>query len=258
MSDNYKIVCSPKDSYSIGMDGNMISEKDDNNYYLENANGKKVSNNYYCIFDLGNDHFAVCNPVVNIFFYYDTDYYMNHFYDIKNNDYDITNSSLKWGIIRIKRDKQGYIISKEETLVIPYVYDVIEPNTLKTATVWCYNKASYINLDIDSKDYGKQIVPCIFDKASNFDSVYEGYAKCSIGLAIGYLPRNCIARTTFNENDLLREEHMWEMSRYLEGSKKAVIDEELESLYLNLTGEELLSMKGNKILKKAMSLKMGI
>lgn len=124
---------------------------------LENKYGETISLEYYCMLDLGDDHYAVCDIVSHVMFYTRNDYY-----SVVKGEYKIINEpTFKWGIIRIKRDINGKVIPMGETVVVPFIYDRICNNNSKTATVYCGQHLTYVELDVNSSCYGKQLVPCI-------------------------------------------------------------------------------------------------
>lgn len=201
-----------------------------------------ISRSYYAIKDLGNDHFAVLNLV-------NSSYIDN--YDFYNKIYDKTQFDIgfKWGVIRLNRNVVGKILPLHETLIIPCVYDKISGNNLNTATVYSNDKLSYIDLDKDSEYYGQQLVPCVLEHAVPFSTEYEGFAECSINGTTGYLPRNCIPRTSLTKYDLLTKSQMFYLYPFLNGEMAFEVGGRTIDRYFNLTAESLTRENCKKLRK---------
>lgn len=228
MTKDYEIVKEKIATIFIGKDGNWHHDTERSRYVLENKEGETISHQYACMISLGDDHFAVCNPISEVKFPLGDDYY-----DIIKGEYTTT-STLKWGIIRVNRDEKGLIIPGGETLVVPYLYDRISSNNSLTATAYNNDNLTYIELDQKRSNYGKQLVPCLLEQAVPFDIQIEGFAECTIDGINGYVPRNCIGISELNGEDLLTYEQVAEIKFYLAGEVK-VISPETVRAYFKLT-----------------------
>ncbi len=223
----------------IATDGNIHFNTDKEKFFLKNEDDEIISHQYYCMVFLGDDHFAVCDLISEVKFF--SDY---NEYDIIKGEYETTTPEMKWGVIRVNRDNAGKIIPGAEKMVIPYLYDRISSNNLKTATVESNNQFSYLDLDINSNSYGKQLVPCVLNHAVPFCVRYEGFAECSINSVVGYIPRNCRVKESIESNELLKEDQALCLSNYLKGSEDCHLDSETISSYFNLTGKKIIQEKG--------------
>lgn len=134
-------------------------------------------------------------------------------------------------------------------MAIPYLYDRISENNLKTATE--YNKGGliYLDLDISRDSYGKQLVPCILKHAVSFGVTYEGFAECSVNGVVGYLPRNCKFRESIENSDLITENQVLYLSKNLNGVEGYNLSSDIILSYFNLTGE-ILNQENVQVLKK--------
>lgn len=213
----------------IGDDGNTHLDFTNKMFFLKDENNHIISKLYYYIIDLGNDHFAVCD-IVNTIIQSDLSI---------GDDYEIKEPKLKWGIIRVNRDKKGKIIPRRESRVVKFLYDRISGNNLKSVTAYSGQKLTYINLDRTSLYYGQQLVPCLLDHAVPFNVTYKYFAECSIDGIVGYLPRNCKPRKNLNGYDLLTEEQVLNMTRFWENPDDYYPDHDTINAYLNLIGEKL-------------------
>ncbi len=169
---------------------NVIGKKK----YLGLRENKPLTNSYYEIESLGDDHYAVCELVYNTHEFLSYDNFIDKEHDVK--------ASFKWGIIRLKRNEKGNIMPFKETLVFPFVYDRIAPNNEKTATAYVNNHLVYLDLD-KTMNYGKQLSPAILDHAAPFNITFKGFAECSINGKIGYIPRNIKFLEHLDESYLL-------------------------------------------------------
>lgn len=245
MLKDYEIVKEKVTKIKFNHDGNLNYNNDNYKCFLRDKNNNVISSQYECMLDLGDDHFAVCNID------YDIKYLMNNasvddmYYDLLHKNYDII-SDLKWGVIRINRNKRGKIIPNSESMIVPCLYDRVSDNNLKTATVYYNGKLSYLDIDVDSENYGQHLVPCILEHAVPFDLKYEGFAECSVNGIIGYLPRNCKKLESIKGEDLLTENQAFYLSNYLKGEKGIYIGNPTVGNYFKLTGI-LLPNKQSKI-----------
>lgn len=249
MANDYEIVKEKVASTIIGGDGNWHTNADNHKCFLKNENDEIISHQYECMLYLGYDHFAVCKVMEEIKYYMDGYCADDRYYGIIQNEYDICNSKLKWGIIRVNRDENGSVIPGAETMIIPYLYERISENNLKTATAYSNGKLTYLDIDRDSENYGQQLVPCILDHAVPFSTQYDGFAECSIKGKTGYLPRNCKAKEYIENNELLSGNQAWLISKYLT-QDGFVLGAETISSYFNLTGIRLQKENGPTLVKR--------
>ena len=249
MPNDFKIVNEKVPSTIIGEDGNWHYSTDKYKCFLKNENYEIISHQYQCMIYLGSDHFAVCDVM------YDVQYFMNkysaddRYYSIIQEEYEVQNQKLKWGIIRVNRNKQGAIIPGAETIIIPYLYDRISENNLKTATAYNNGKLTYLDIDKDSETYGQQLVPCILEHATPFSTQYDGFAECSINGKTGYLPRNCKIKKHIEGNELLSNNQTELILKYLT-KDNFVLSAENKASYFNLTGIRLQKENGPVLIKK--------
>lgn len=201
---------------------------------------KKLSKDYYSmepIYEEGlKELYIVCNAVCDIVYSQFLEYLKN-FDDLK--------FSFKYGIIEIQRDEKGNIIPMGEKVVVPLLYDKIVGNNLESVTAYVNNHLTYIDINPNSDNYGKQLVPAVFEHAVPFSVDYEGFAECSVCGTAGYLPRNCQPRTTLSPLDLLTEEQVEYLLADLESSSND-LNESAVNKYSELTG----NAKTLKITKK--------
>lgn len=235
MLNDYEIIKEKVSIPFINEEGNLDYNNDQYKCFLENQNHKIISQEYECMLDLGNDHFAVCDIVEDIQYFTNPESAHDRYYDILHEEYEISNSKLKWGVIKINRDEKGNIIPKSETMIIPYLYDRISENNLKTATLYYNGKLTYLDLEEESENYGQQLVPCILEHAVPFGTEYDGFAQCSINGVTGYLPRNCRKMEVLKSDDLLTKNQMFYLSNYLSGDKSFCLCAPTIVKYFNLT-----------------------
>lgn len=136
-------------------------------FFLKDKAGKIISHEYYYILFLGDDHFAVCDMEIDVRFLGEWKYY-----DIINGNYDLLPSKMKWGVIRVNRDKKGKFVSKGETMIVPCVYDRIEEGS-KIAIAYHNDKYTYLDINRDSKNYGKQLLPCVLGYLGLCHDIYQ-------------------------------------------------------------------------------------
>lgn len=243
MTEEFEIVKETVEIPFIGNDGNLQTHTEEERFFLENENREIISHKYYCIIFLGDDHFAVCDIRNDIRLFTTCNEY-----DIITGNYEIT-PKIKWGVIRVIRDKEGKIIPKAEVEVIPYIYDRISENNLKTATAMNDGKFTYLDLDINRLSYGKQLVPCVLNHAVPFSTHYKGFAECSIDNVVGYLPRNCMTTTIIKSYELLTATQASSLSKYFANPEDTLLDDETISAYWDLTCIELSNRKGHQLTK---------
>ena len=236
------VICRGKISTPfIDDNGNIKSHTEESRYYLKNAITRdRLSQHYYDMRDLGNDHYAVAKVK------YDFQY--NIVEDLPYIPYraKISKPEMKWGVIRVNRDQFGNIIPKSETLIVPWIYYNIYANNSKTAIV-SYKHLTYLDLDQSRSTYGKQLIPCILNNLEPFDEMYKGFARCSIQTVYGFLPRDCLVKESIKSSELLNKNQASNISKYLNGSNDYLLDEETIAAYFNLTGKQLTPEIGSQL-----------
>ena len=250
MSNDFEIVKEKVASTIIGGDGNWHCNTDNYKCFLKNENDEIISHQYQCMLYLGYDHFAVCNVMYDVQYLMDGYSADDRYYGIIQEEYKVNNPKLKWGVIRLNRNEQGIIIPGAETMIIPYIYDRISENNEKTATAYSHGKLTYLDIDRDSENYAQQLVPCILEHAVPFSTEYDDFAECSINGITGYLPRNCKAKEVIDGNELLTNNQVWYLSKYLNSESGFVLGAETISAYFNLTGIRLQKEKGHSLVKR--------
>ena len=250
MANDFEIVKEKVASTIIAGAGNWRTKTDNHRCFLKNYDDEIISHPYQCMLYLGDDHFAVCNVMYDIKYLMDGYSADDRYYGIIQEQYEVKNAKLKWGVIRVNRNEQGIIIPGAETFVIPYIYDRISENNEKTATAYSNGKLTYLDIDKDSENYGHQLVPCILEHAVPFSTEYDGFAECSINGIIGYLPRNCKAKEVIDGKELLTDNQVRLLSKYLNSESSFILDFETMSSYFNLTGIKLQKEKGPKLVKR--------
>lgn len=170
---------------------------------------KRLTKDYYSMVPIQEkgleDFYIVCDAVCDAI-YDDFSYYTEEFGD--------SILSFKYGIIALQRDKKGNIIPMGEKVVVPCLYDRIYENNLKSVTAYVNDHLTYIDIDLNSKNYGKQLVPVVLEHAASFSVKYEGFAECSVDGITGYLPRNCQPKTALSPLELLSEEQVEYLLQY--------------------------------------------
>lgn len=250
MANDFEVVKEKVASTIIGGDGNWHTNADNHRCFLKNEEDEIISHQYECMLYLGNDHFAVCNVMYDIKYLMDGYSSDDRYYGIVQEEYKVNNAKLRWGVIRVNRNEQGIIIPGAETFVIPYIYDRISENNEKTATAYSNGKLTYLDIDRDSENYGQQLVPCILDHAVPFSTEYDDFAECSINGVTGYLPRNCKAKEVIDGNELLTDNQVRLLSKYLNSESSFILDFETMSSYFNLTGIRLQKENGPRLVKR--------
>lgn len=142
-------------------------------------------------------------------------------------DYGI-DAKIGCGILRIKRNKKGYVIPMKEEFVVDAIYDNISPNNDKTVTV--NYEGNYTYFDYEK---GIQLTPVVLKHAVPFNVGYEGFAECSTENKEGYLPRDAKPVTKEEDIKLLSEEQVKALVKY-QGLIDNVYD--YDSLYEDITG----------------------
>ena len=232
MKQNLEIAKAEIFTPYINKEGNVDVRNINPKFLLIDHSGKSISRYYDGMFDLGNDHFAVSQITHELRYYSDYNYY-----DIIGNEVEIVNPKFKWGVIQIQRDKTGNIIPHAEKLVVNYLYDRISSNNLQTATAYANGKLTYLDLNPDNLHYGAQLVPCILSHAVPFSTQYQGFAECSIDNVTGYLPRTNRPICSITSQELLTENQVFYLSKYLQGDLGVCLGEETTKAYFHLTCE---------------------
>lgn len=214
MLEELKIVKYPFIAPTIDSTGNIDYDNTIFKECLKDCNGKKVSNDYFSMKCIGNDHYIVQGEFV------------------EKVECD-TRLLLKYGVICLQRDKNGNVIPMGEKLIVPFAYNRINKNNLDTLTASLDTGFTYIELISQSENYGKQFVPAILGHATPFSTEYEGFAECSVNGVVGYLPRSIKPMTQLKPEDLLSKEQVEFLISYLENYD--IYDESIKS-FLNLTG----------------------
>lgn len=231
----------------ITVEGNVSYHANYFKYFLKSDDERVLSKEYYCMEPLGNDHYAVAS-LVDMSDVIDYDYYYSQ------SEKNEVKTVLKWAIMRVNRDNKGNVICGYESLVTPYLYDRITTNNLLTATVYNNYFLTYVDLDPTSENYGKQLVPCILEKAVPFNLTYEGFAECSLsGKTMRYLPRNCRIQDEIYTSSLLSEGDMQLLIRYFHGEEDVLDTVEgsyAKDIYRNLTGINLTKKNCMSLQKK--------
>ncbi len=190
---------------------------------LKDEQGEVVSGKYIGMMDLGDDHYAVSIIESHLNYLGTLSVEM-----LDNADYEIIDD-IKWAIIRLTRDKDGNVIPYGEVFVTPYVYNYIRPNNLKTATVarrglYTDRLYTYVDLDTTRDTYGKELVPCMLDKAECFSAKYEGFAECEFKNISGYLPREKTAASILEPFEILEEEQAAKIAKMSLEDRKLYFD----------------------------------
>lgn len=230
---DYDILYDDIWSNYLDEDGNVdeiyISQKAS----IMSTDGKKnLSKPYYYIEELWDDHFIVCDLVIT-----------EPGFGIETRDVlSTTKVGFKYGVIRVKRNKKKEIIPMQETVVIAPVYDKISgANSNVIIAYGNNNHLTYVDLDVKSPNYAEQLVPVVLNHAVPFDTEYEGFAECSIGNVVGYLPRNCKPRTKLNGKDLLTKDQVEYLLKYF---PRAFMHDQSVRAFEKLTGtKKTLSYK---------------
>lgn len=174
---------------------------------LKDEKGKELSGKYIGMIDLGDDHYAVSIIESHL------NYLSNPSVETLNNgDYEIIDD-IKWGIMRLTRDKKGRVIPYREVMVTPYIYNHIGPNNSKTATVSKDGFYTYVELDRENFNYGKELVPCVLTKATCFDIKYADFAEYEYNGVTGYLPRIKRGANILSTTELIEETEARELSK---------------------------------------------
>lgn len=171
-----KIYATP----SIDSEGNYNLEKMNivsRTYHLVDNEGHHVSNEHSYIKKLFGDFYIV----------YDM------FLQKSSDEINKNNFSLKAGVLKVNRDKSsGLAIStflKEETIVVPQIYDKLCKGGEDTIIGMVDNKYTFIEMNPNSAFFAQQLTPVSLNSVGCFGEKYKGYAECCFDEKTGYLPR---------------------------------------------------------------------
>lgn len=178
--------------------GNVAESEEKFRLVLVNEAQEEISRMYDYIEELNDDHYIVRSAVAII---------------DENDDEISTRAEFKFGVIRLTRDDKRKVIPLGEKIVVPFIYDGIKPGESNTAiaaiTTGKSNRFTYIDLDLDSKNYGKQLLPAILVSAGWFGRDYAGFAECEFRFGgERYIPRNYEPRQEATYADLLTKEEV--------------------------------------------------
>lgn len=163
-------------------------------------------------------------------------------YDLacKGNFNDNIIAKKKYGILKLKRRLlvgELVIDNLKEEIIVPAVYDGIEPNKDKVVTVYGNNSKSYF-------DYERkvQLLPLMLKEAGEFGDIYEGFAKCLVNgeKEFGYISQNMKPVRIKKDVKLLTEEQIGILIKYQENIDEIV---EANNIYVELTGEKFSKIK---------------
>lgn len=244
MNKDYRIVKEDVTYQLVDIFGNILTGNPIYRYFLKNNEGKIISHDYFGIFDLDNDYLAVCELSEEV------EYLSNHEFDgLIREQESKTKFKLKWGVVHLSRDSKGNIEYQKEKLIIPYIYDGIGECNLNTIIACNNDKFTYIDLDVNSEYYGKELVPCILDYVMPFSKVYENFAECSVDEVTGFLPRNMRKMKKLDGLDLLTEGQTFYLDKYLNKGEDINLESTVINSYEKLTGITIEKGK-TKTLKK--------
>ncbi len=142
--------------------------------------------------------------------------------------YDEVDAHIRYGILKLKRDKNGNIIPMQEEIIVQNIFDRISNNNSKTVTVYFNGNLAYF-------DYEKRVLltPIVLRHAVPFNVDYEGFAECSTKNISGYLPRDAKPVTKEEDIKLLSEEQVKALVKY-QGLIDNVYD--YDNMYEDITG----------------------
>lgn len=180
-------------------EGNIVENKEFPAVVLVNEQQEVVSKEYYSIYELYDDHYIASAAVLTL-----------------DEESEKITAEIKAGIIRLTRDQNGKVIPFGEQTIVPFLYKDINGSNSnaviasieKIRVSGVYPRYTYIDLDIDSINYGKALVPATLSQAYGFDLDYEGFAKCVLLSKEGYLPRNCEPKEYIEPDDLLSKNEL--------------------------------------------------
>lgn len=226
MANEFKIVKNDINVPVIDTNGNVDYVKNIQKSHLQDENCIRISKDYYYMECIGGNHYIVS--------------------DISSSQNGMSKLAFKYGVIRLKNDGNGNIVPMAESIVVPIIYDKISPNNLNTVTAYA-NKGhfTYIDIDSQSQNYGKQLVPAVLEHAVPFSVKYEGFAECSVNGVTGYLPRNCQPFTKISPLDLLNEEQVKYLLSYFDMNNTPLRDSSVEKFSKPTGGAKTLKLTRN-------------
>ena len=224
MTKEFKVVKNGINVPVIDDNGNVDYDTNIQKSHLQDKDGKRISNDYYYMEWIGGDHYIVCDIT-------SSQCGMEY-----QDEFDDSKLAFKYGVICLKKDGNGNIVPMSESIVVPIIYNEISKNNLNTVTACANNRNfTYIDIDPQSQNYGKQLVPVVLEHAAPFSVEYEGFAECSVSGVPGYLPRNCQPFTQISPLDLLTEEQVKYLLLYFDINNIPLHDSSVEK-FSKLTG----------------------
>ena len=222
--ENKFITSLTENVFYIDNNGNVAFTQELNKFCLsieenmrEADSLKKVTKDYYYMSEIFDDCFIV------------SDVHCNQNLGYKDK-YDDSRLTFKFGVIMLQRDEKGNIIPMAEKIVVPILYDDISMGNLKTIIAFVKDSCTYIDINPESENFGKQLVPTVLGHALPFAEKYEGFAECSVDGVSGYLPRNCQHKTSISKEELLTEEQVKCILTFLENEEN-IFDSELSNVF---------------------------
>lgn len=213
----------------INIAGNISDETYQNKYVA--LDGIAVTKDYMYLKQIDKDTFIFGNLIVS-----PKDYDLAFKEDFNG---DIV-AKKKYGILKLKRHMligELVIDRLKEEIIVPAVYDRIDPNKDKVVTVYGNNLKSYF-------DYERkvQLLPLMLEEAGEFGDKYEGFAKCLINgkKEFVYIPQNMNPVRIKKDVKLLTEEQIKILIEYQEKIDEI---EEANDIYVELTGEKFSKIK---------------
>lgn len=217
----------PKDI--IDKNGNISTTKGRYKYCLKDKDGDRCSSYYDKIVYLGNNHFAVATYEPQI-----VTLNKNSKGVIVEPKASAADVKLKWGVIKMYKCKINKYDLWRYITVIPPIYNSILPNNDNTITVEYENKKTFVELDENSDNYGKQLYPCLFDNVSNYDLDYKGFVNVKFNDKTGYIPRNIVPNNY--RLDLLSVFETKDLIKYING-EISELDFDIRYKYMCMTNE---------------------
>ena len=225
MEEKFRIVATDVDIPVMDGNGNVIYKTGIQKHHIINFRGDVVSREYYAIEHLKDDYYIVVDAA--------SSQISMLFSDVLNDN----RLMYKYGLVCLKRDNENKVIPMEEDIVVPFIYDGIAENNADTITVRVNDKFTYVDLDKESINYGRQLTPAVLDRVVPFGVSYDGYAECELNGVTGFIPRNITPTSEISPAKLLTKEqveHLISMNTQLHVTA-------IEKLY-NLTGTSSLAL----------------
>ena len=123
--------------------------------------------------------------------------------------YDDIDADIKYGVLKLQRNKENVVIPYGEKIIVQSIYDKISQNNDKTVTVNCKDNYAYFDYE-----KGVQLTPVVLKHAVPFSTDYEGFAECSTKDEFGYLPRDTEPVHREKNIKLLTEEQVKVLTKY--------------------------------------------